>query len=102
MKFKEPNGLAEAFIIGESFIEENLSALILGDNLFHGTELVPQLRLANKKQSGATVFAYTVKDPNNYGVVNFDESGKAISIEEKPQNPSSRYALTGLYFYDSQ
>ena len=98
---ERPQGLAQAFIIGESFIAGNPSALILGDNLFHGTDLVSQLRLANKKQSGATVFAYTVRDPQNYGVVTFNKYGKAITIEEKPQNPSSRYAITGLYFYDS-
>ena len=97
---EKPNGLAEAFIIGESFIDGNSTALILGDNLFHGTELISQLKQACKQPNGATVFAYSVSDPQNYGVVNFNDKGQAISIQEKPSNPSSRYALTGLYFYD--
>ncbi len=97
---EKPNGLAEAFIIGESFIDGNSTALILGDNLFHGTELISQLKQACTQQNGATVFAYSVSDPENYGVVNFNDKGQAISIQEKPSNPTSRYALTGLYFYD--
>jgi glucose-1-phosphate thymidylyltransferase len=97
-----PDGLAQAFIIGKKFIGNNLSALVLGDNIFYGHELVNQLHSAINQTSGATVFAYRVNDPERYGVVNFDESFKALSIEEKPLKPKSNYAVTGLYFYDQQ
>ena len=95
-----PDGLAQAFLIAEDFLDGSPVALILGDNLFHGHELIPQLQAANIDQ-GSTVFAYPVRDPERYGVVEFDSSGKALSIEEKPSFPRSRYAVTGLYFYDS-
>lgn len=102
-----PDGLAQAFIIGRDFIDSNPSALILGDNLFYGAMLQNQLHKAAKVEPletsrGATVFAYAVSDPERYGVVAFDSFGKAISIEEKPKHPRSRYAVTGLYFYDNQ
>ena len=97
-----PDGLAQAFIIGKKFIDNNPSALVLGDNIFYGHELVNQLHTANNQSSGATVFAYHVNDPERYGVVDFDQSFKAISIEEKPFQPKSNYAVTGLYFYDQQ
>jgi glucose-1-phosphate thymidylyltransferase len=97
-----PDGLAQAFIIGKEFIENNLSALVLGDNIFYGHELVNQLHSANQRISGATVFAYHVNDPERYGVVEFDDSFKALSIEEKPLKPKSNYAVTGLYFFDQQ
>ena len=97
-----PDGLAQAFIIGEKFIGNNPSALVLGDNIFYGHELVNQLHAANNRTSGATVFAYHVNDPERYGVVEFDDSFKALSIEEKPLKPKSNYAVTGLYFYDQQ
>jgi len=97
-----PDGLAQAFIIGEEFVGNNPSALVLGDNIFYGHELVNQLHSANNQDSGATVFAYHVNDPERYGVVEFDDSFKAISIEEKPVKPKSSYAVTGLYFYDQQ
>jgi glucose-1-phosphate thymidylyltransferase len=97
-----PDGLAQAFIIGKKFIGNNLSALVLGDNIFYGHELVNQLHSANDQSSGATVFAYHVNDPERYGVVDFDQSFKALSIEEKPLKPKSNYAVTGLYFYDQQ
>ena len=97
-----PDGLAQAFLIGESFIGDSCSALVLGDNIFHGHDLVHLLRNADERTSGATVFAYGVQDPERYGVVEFDRAGRAISLEEKPAQPKSRFAVTGLYFYDSQ
>ncbi len=97
-----PDGLAQAFIIGKEFVGNNPSALVLGDNIFYGHELVNQLHAANQRTSGATVFAYHVNDPERYGVVDFDDSFKALSIEEKPLKPKSNYAVTGLYFYDQQ
>jgi glucose-1-phosphate thymidylyltransferase len=97
-----PDGLAQAFIIGEDFIGNDNCALVLGDNIFYGTELGHKTQLAAKMTQGATVFAYPVSDPERYGVVEFNAQGQAISLEEKPQIPKSRYALTGLYFYDNQ
>lgn len=97
-----PDGLAQAFIIGESFIDNSPSALVLGDNIFYGHDLATALQQAHKTTSGATVFAYPVNDPERYGVVEFDQQGRAISLEEKPTQPKSRYAVTGLYFYDNQ
>jgi len=97
-----PDGLAQAFIIGKEFVGNNPSALVLGDNIFYGHELVNQLQAANNRADGATVFAYHVNDPERYGVVEFDDSLKALSIEEKPLKPKSNYAVTGLYFYDQQ
>jgi glucose-1-phosphate thymidylyltransferase len=97
-----PDGLAQAFIIGRKFINQNPSALVLGDNIFYGTGLVPTLRSVNEQSTGATVFAYHVPDPERYGVVEFDVNLRAVSIEEKPTKPKSQHALTGLYFYDSQ
>ncbi len=97
-----PDGLAQAFIIGEQFVGNNPSALVLGDNIFYGHELINQLQTANDRTSGATIFAYHVNDPERYGVVEFDDSFKALSIEEKPLKPKSNYAVTGLYFYDQQ
>jgi glucose-1-phosphate thymidylyltransferase len=97
-----PDGLAQAFIIGKEFVGNHPSALVLGDNIFYGHELVNQLHSANERTSGATVFAYHVHDPERYGVVDFDDSFKALSIEEKPVKPKSNYAVTGLYFYDQQ
>jgi glucose-1-phosphate thymidylyltransferase len=97
-----PDGLAQAFIIGREFIGRDDSALILGDNIFYGHDFAAQLTRARDKSSGATVFAYHVKDPERYGVAEFDASGKAISLEEKPKQPKSSYAVTGLYFYDNQ
>lgn len=97
-----PDGLAQAFIIGRDFIGSHPSALVLGDNIFYGHDLVKQLQDANQQTSGATVFAYHVQDPERYGVVEFDGAQRAISIEEKPSKPKSNYAVTGLYFYDQQ
>jgi glucose-1-phosphate thymidylyltransferase len=97
-----PDGLAQAFILGKSFIGQDPSALVLGDNIFYGHELVNQLQRADSQTTGATVFAYHVQDPERYGVVEFDAQLKAISIAEKPLKPRSNYAVTGLYFYDSQ
>lgn len=96
-----PNGLAEAFIIGEAFIGNDHSSLVLGDNIFYGNTLSAQLERAAAQQTGATVFGYYVKDPERYGVVGFEADGTVSSIEEKPQNPASNYAVTGLYFYDN-
>ncbi|HRH73305.1 glucose-1-phosphate thymidylyltransferase RfbA [Zoogloea sp.] len=97
-----PDGLAQAFVIGADFVGSGPSALVLGDNLFYGHDFASGLREAGKKADGATVFAYPVHDPERYGVVEFDAAGRAISLEEKPKAPKSRYAVTGLYFYDNR
>jgi glucose-1-phosphate thymidylyltransferase len=97
-----PDGLADAFIIGKNFIGNNFSALILGDNIFYGHDLLKKLKNANSKNTGASIFAYQVLEPKRYGVVEFDANKKVISIEEKPQKPKSNYAVTGLYYYDNQ
>jgi len=97
-----PDGLAQAFIIGREHIGDSPSALVLGDNIFYGHDFAHQLQRASARSDGATVFAYAVNDPERYGVVEFDAQGRALSIEEKPQQPKSRYAVTGLYFYDQR
>ena len=97
-----PDGLAQAFIIGEKFVGDGPSALVLGDNIFYGHDLAGRLKAADARSSGASVFAYPVTDPERYGVVEFNHEGHAISLEEKPKQPRSRYAVTGLYFYDTQ
>ena len=97
----KPDGIAKAFIIGEEFIANSEVALILGDNLFHGNQLVPKLEEADIEKNGATLFAYNVNDPERYGVVDFNSKGEILSIQEKPEKPKSRYAITGLYFYDN-
>lgn len=99
---QSPDGLAQAFIIGEEFIGNDNCALVLGDNIFYGHDLPKLMETAIEKESGATVFAYHVNDPERYGVAEFDKDGKAISLEEKPVNPKSNYAVTGLYFYDNR
>jgi glucose-1-phosphate thymidylyltransferase len=98
----KPEGIAQAFLVGETFLGDSSCALVLGDNIFYGHDLAKDLREASKATRGARVFAYPVHDPERYGVVEFDETGRALSIEEKPKQPKSRYAVTGLYFYDNQ
>ena len=98
---EEPRGLAEAFLIGETFIGSDRVALVLGDNIFYGQSFSRVLRMVAAREKGATIFGYYVRDPREYGVVEFDENGKALSIEEKPENPKSNYAVPGLYFYDN-
>lgn len=97
-----PDGLAQAFIIGQSFVGSDSCALVLGDNIFYGHDLAPKTQAAAKLKHGATVFAYPVSDPERYGVVEFNDHGQAVSLEEKPKHPKSRYAVTGLYFYDNR
>lgn len=98
----KPEGLAQAFLIGRDFVDHHHSALVLGDNIFYGHDLVKQLQASHQRQQGATVFAYHVVDPQRYGVVTFDAQQRAVHIEEKPQHPQSNFAVTGLYFYDPQ
>lgn len=105
LSYKEqpsPDGLAQAFILGEEFVGDDECAMILGDNIFHGNGLTHQLRIAANNKGRATVFGYYVEDPERFGVVEFDMDGKAVSLEEKPVNPKSNYAVTGLYFYDNK
>ena len=97
----KPDGIAQAFLVAEKFIGSSPSALVLGDNIFYGHDLAKDLRVASGKSTGARVFAYPVYDPERYGVVEFDSNGRALSLEEKPKQPKSRYAVTGLYFYDN-
>jgi glucose-1-phosphate thymidylyltransferase len=97
----KPEGIAQAFLVGEKFIGSSPSALVLGDNIFYGHDLAKDLRMASGKSTGARVFAYLVHDPERYGVVEFDSNGRALSLEEKPKQPKSRYAVAGLYFYDN-
>jgi len=99
---EKPQGIAQAFLVGKDFIGSSCCALVLGDNIFYGHEFAMDLQRAAQKTAGAQIFAYPVHDPERYGVVEFDASGKAISLEEKPRRPKSRYAVTGLYFYDNQ
>ena len=98
---EKPEGLAQAFLIAENFLDNHPSALILGDNLYHGNDLTPQLIKANKNNNGATIFVYPVSDPQRYGVAEFDDNKRVINLEEKPKKPLSRYAVTGIYFYDN-
>jgi glucose-1-phosphate thymidylyltransferase len=98
----DPGGLAQAYLIGENFVDNHPSCLILGDNIYHGSGMERLLSKADERSSGATVFGYRVSDPERYGVAEFDKNGKVIDLEEKPQNPRSNYAVTGLYFYDNQ
>lgn len=98
----KPEGIAQAFLIGKTFIDQNGCALILGDNIYYGHNMAALMQRAMRRESGATVFSYYVKDPERYGVVSFDEKGTAVDLEEKPARPKSNYAVTGLYFYDSQ
>ena len=98
---KSPDGLAQSFLIGENFLSNSPVVLILGDNLYHGSSLVGQLKRANSKESRSTIFAYPVQNPKRYGVIEFDQYGRPIGIEEKPQEPKSRFAITGLYFFDN-
>jgi glucose-1-phosphate thymidylyltransferase len=97
-----PEGLAQAFVIGRRFIDDNPSCLVLGDNIFHGEGLTERLKRAASRKHGATVFGYWVKDPERYGVAEFDDQGRVIGLEEKPDKPKSQYAVTGLYFYDAR
>ena len=97
-----PDGLAQAFVIGRSFVGRDAAVLVLGDNIFYGHDLQPQLARAMRNRSGATIFAYPVADPERYGVAEFDAAGRVVSLEEKPRKPKSRYAVTGLYFYDNR
>jgi glucose-1-phosphate thymidylyltransferase len=99
---RTPDGLAHAFVLGRNFVDRRPSALVLGDNIFYGHDFAALLRRAHARTTGASIFAYHVTDPERYGVVAFDERQRAISIEEKPRNPKSSYAVTGLYFYDEQ
>lgn len=99
---EKPAGIAQAFLVGEQFLGSSCCALVLGDNIFYGHDFVKDLRKATGKRQGAQIFAYPVNDPERYGVVDFDKDGKALSLEEKPKQPKSRYAVTGLYFYDNQ
>lgn len=99
---QKPEGIAQAFLLGQEFIQGSPCALVLGDNIFYGHDLAKDLRTSVQKSQGARVFAYPVHDPERYGVVEFDQHGRALSIEEKPRQPKSRYAVTGLYFYDNQ